>query len=111
MKSAIKGGFTSICPMPNTKPTCDSTFILQKILGEAKRVGVCNVFPYGSVTIGEKGEELTDFESLQNAGAIAFSDDGMPVTSAKIMRDALIKANKIGGNQDHKTDLDCGCIN
>ena len=95
MKSAIKGGFTSICPMPNTKPTCDSTFILQKILDEAKRVGVCNVFPYASVTIGEKGEKLTDFESLKNAGAIAFSDDGMPVVSAKIMRDALIKASSL----------------
>ena len=96
MKSAVKGGFTCICPMPNTKPTCDSTFILQKILAEVKRVGVCNVFPYGSVTVGEKGEELTDFDSLKEAGAIAFSDDGMPVVRAKIMRDALIKANKLG---------------
>ena len=54
IKSAIKGGFTSICPMPNTKPTCDSTFILQKILNEAKRVGLCNVYPYASVTIRRK---------------------------------------------------------
>ena len=95
MKSAIKGGFTSICPMPNTKPTCDSTFILQKILDESKRVGLCNVFPYASVTIGEKGEKLTDFEVLRNAGAIAFSDDGMPVENAKIMREALINANNL----------------
>ena len=95
MKSAIKGGITSICPMPNTKPTCDSVFILQKIQEEAKRVGLCNVFPYASVTIGEKGEELTDFEALKKAGAIAFSDDGMPVTSSKIMRDAMIKANEL----------------
>ncbi len=96
MKSAIKGGFTSICPMPNTKPACDSVFILQKIQTEAKRVGVCNVFPYASVTIGEKGEELTDFEALKNAGAIAFSDDGMPVVSSKIMREAIIKSNELG---------------
>lgn len=96
VKSAIKGGFTSICPMPNTKPTCDSTFILQKITNEAKRIGGCNVFPYASVTIGEKGEELTNFEELKESGAIAFSDDGMPVLSAKMMRDALIKANKLG---------------
>ena len=95
MKSATKGGFTSICPMPNTKPTCDSVFILQKIQNEAKRVGVCNVFPYASVTIGEKGEELTDFEALKNAGAIAFSDDGMPVVSSKIMREAIIKSNEL----------------
>ena len=95
MKSAVKGGFTSICPMPNTNPTCDSTFILKKIQDEARRVGLCNVFPYASVTIGEKGEELTDFEELKEAGAIAFSDDGMPVVRAKIMRDALIKANEL----------------
>lgn len=96
MKSAIKGGYTSICPMPNTKPTCDSVFILQKIQDEAKRVGVCNVFPYASVTIGEKGEKLTDFETLKKAGAIAFSDDGMPVVSNKIMREAIIKSNELG---------------
>ena len=96
MKSAAKGGFTSICPMPNTKPACDSVFILQKIQDEAKKVGVCNVFPYASVTVGEKGEELTDFETLKNAGAIAFSDDGMPVISSKIMREAIIKSNKLG---------------
>lgn len=96
MKSAVKGGFTSICPMPNTKPTCDSVFILEKIQNEAKRVGICSVLPYASVTIGEKGEELTNFEALKNAGAIAFSDDGMPVESAKIMREAVMKSNGLG---------------
>lgn len=114
MKSAVKGGFTSICPMPNTKPTCDSTFILQKIQEEAKRVGICNVFPYASVTIGEKGEELTDFEGLKNAGAIAFSDDGMPVVSAKIMRDALIKANNLNtfvASHCEEKELGKGAIN
>lgn len=114
MKSAVKGGFTSICPMPNTKPTCDSTFILQKIQDEAKRVGVCNVFPYASVTIGEKGEELTDFEALKNAGAIAFSDDGMPVVRAKIMRDALIKANELAtfvASHCEEKELGKGVIN
>lgn len=114
MKSAVKGGFTSICPMPNTKPACDSTFILQKIQDEAKRVGVCNVFPYASVTVGEKGEELTDFETLKNAGAIAFSDDGMPVVRAKIMRDALIKANSLGtfvASHCEEKELGKGAIN
>ena len=114
MKSAVKGGFTSICPMPNTKPTCDSTFILQRIIDEAKRVGLCNVFPYASVTIGEKGEELTDFEELKNAGAIAFSDDGMPVVRAKIMRDALLKANEIGtfvASHCEEKELGQGAIN
>lgn len=114
MKSAVKGGFTTICPMPNTNPTCDSAFILQKIKNEAKRVGVCNVLPYASVTKGEFGEELTDFEELKKAGAIAFSDDGMPVTRAKIMRDALIEANRIGtfvASHCEEKELGKGAIN
>ena len=114
MKSAVKGGFTSICPMPNTNPTCDSAFVLEKIQNEAKRVGLCNVFPYASVTIGEKGEELTDFEALKNAGAIAFSDDGMPVVRAKIMRDAMIKAealNTFVASHCEEKELGKGAIN
>lgn len=114
MKSAVKGGFTTICPMPNTNPTCDSAFILQKIQNEAKRVGVCNVLPYASVTKGEFGEELTDFEELKKAGAIAFSDDGMPVTRAKIMRDALIEANRLGtfvASHCEEKELGKGAIN
>lgn len=95
-KSAVKGGFTTICPMPNTNPTPDSAFVLEKIIKEAKRVNLCNVLPYGSVSKGEKGEELTDFDELKSVGAIAFSDDGMPVVNSKLMREAIIKADKIG---------------
>ena len=95
-KSAVCGGFTTICPMPNTKPTPDSTIILQKIIEEAKRVNLCNILPYASVTKGEKGEELVDFQELKNAGAIAFSDDGMPVVNSRTMRQAIIEAAKIG---------------
>lgn len=95
-KSAVKGGFTTICPMPNTNPTPDSAFILEKILAEAKRVNLCNILPYGSVSKGEKGEELTDFKELKKAGAVAFSDDGMPVINSRMMRQAIIKANSLG---------------
>ena len=95
-KSAVCGGFTTICPMPNTKPTPDSAIILQKIIDEAKRVNLCNILPYSSVSKGEKGEELVDFEEMKNAGAIGFSDDGMPVVNSKIMREAMIKADSIG---------------
>ena len=95
-KSAVKGGFTSICPMPNTKPTPDSAFVLKKIIDEAKRVNLCNVFPYSSVTKGELGEELVDFEEQKNAGAIAFSDDGIPVVNSRIMRQGIINADKLG---------------
>ena len=95
-KSAVSGGFTTICPMPNTKPTPDSAIILQEIIKKAKEINLCNVLPYASVTKGEKGEELVNFEELKQAGAIAFSDDGMPVVNSKMMRQAMIEADKLG---------------
>ena len=95
-KSAVAGGFTTICPMPNTKPTPDSTIILEKRIEEAKRVNLCNILPYASVSKGEKGEELVNFEELKKAGAIAFSDDGMPVVNSRMMRQAMIEADKLG---------------
>ena len=95
-KSAVKGGFTSICPMPNTKPTPDSAIILKQILERAKEVNLCNIFPFSSVTKGEKGEELVDFKAQLEAGAIAFSDDGMPVENARMIREAMIETNKLG---------------
>ena len=95
-ESAVAGGFTTICPMPNTKPTPDSAINLQKIIEEAKKVNLCNILPYASVTKGEKGEELVDFKELKKAGAIAFSDDGMPVVNSKMMREAILEADKLG---------------
>jgi dihydroorotase len=74
-KSAVKGGFTSICPMPNTNPTPDSAIVLKQILDRAKEVNLCNIYPFSSVTKGEKGEVLVDFKTQLEAGAIAFSDD------------------------------------
>ena len=95
-ESAVSGGFTTICPMPNTKPTPDSAIILQKIIEKGKEVDLCNILPYSSVTKGEKGEELVDFDEMKQEGAIAFSDDGMPVVNSKIMREAMIKADSLG---------------
>ena len=113
-RSAVKGGFTSICPMPNTKPTPDSAFVLQKIIDEAKRVNLCNVFPFSSVTKGELGEELVDFEEQKNAGAIAFSDDGIPVVNSRIMREAIIRADKLGtfvSSHCEEKSISAGAIN
>lgn len=95
-KSAVAGGFTTICPMPNTNPTPDSAIVLERIINEAKRVNLCNVLPFSSVTKGEKGQELVDFKAQLEAGAIAFSDDGMPVENARMIREAMIEANKLG---------------
>lgn len=95
-KSAVCGGFTTICPMPNTKPTPDSAIVLQKIIEEGKRVNLCNILPFASVSKGEKGEELVNFDELKEAGAIGFSDDGMPVVNSRMMREAMIKADSLG---------------
>lgn len=95
-KSAVRGGFTTICPMPNTKPVPDNVETLKWIIDESKKVDLCNVLPYASVTFGEKGEELVDFKALKEAGAIAFSDDGIPVVNSRIMREAIIEADKLG---------------
>ena len=95
-KSAVAGGFTTICPMPNTNPTPDSAIVLEQILNRAKEVNLCNILQFSSVTKGEKGEELVDFKEQLKAGAIAFSDDGMPIENAAMIRQAMIEANKIG---------------
>ena len=113
-KSAVAGGFTTICPMPNTKPTPDSAINLQKIIEEAKRVNLCNILPYASVSKGEKGEELVNFEELRNAGAIAFSDDGMPVANSRMMRQAMIEADKLGtfvASHCEEKSVSAGAIN
>lgn len=94
-RSAVRGGFTTVCPMPNTNPTPDSAVILQQIQDKIKQVNLCNVLPYSSITKGEKGEELVDFEEMKNAGAIGFSDDGIPVSNSRIMREAIIKADSL----------------
>ena len=92
-KSAVKGGFTSICPMPNTKPTPDNPETLKYIIDKAKEVNLCNILPYSSVTKGEKGEELVNFKEMLDAGAIAFSDDGMPVENARMIIEAMREVN------------------
>lgn len=95
-RSAVKGGFTTICPMPNTNPTPDNPEVLKMIIDEARRINLCNVLPYSSATKGEKGEELVNFAEQIEAGAIAFSDDGIPLTNSLNMRNAIIEADKLG---------------
>ena len=113
-KSAVAGGFTTICPMPNTKPTPDNIETLEKIIKEAKRVNLCNILPYASVSKGEKGEEIVDFKQLRDEGAIAFSDDGMPVVNSKMMRQAMIEADKLGtfvASHCEEKSVSAGAIN
>ncbi len=92
-EAAAAGGVTALACMPNTKPTADSPEVIRYILDQASGPGP-KVFPIGAVTVGEKGADLTDAKALREAGAVALSDDGMPIQSANIMRDALMRATR-----------------
>jgi dihydroorotase len=87
--AAARGGFTTICCMPNTVPPNDNRGVTEYILSEARKSAVVNVLPIAAVSKGLKGEELADLADLAAAGAVGFSDDGRPVPSSLLMRRAL----------------------
>jgi len=95
-RAAARGGFTTVCCMPNTNPVNDSLSVLESIRAEARKSAVVNVMPIAAVTRGLKGAELTDMAALVRAGAVAFSDDGRPVGDALIMRRALETSRSLG---------------
>jgi dihydroorotase len=88
-RAAAAGGFTSVCPMPNTKPVNDNATVTSYMIEKARRHAVVNVFPIGAITKGSAGEELAAIGSMKNAGAVAISDDGRPVMNARVMRRAM----------------------
>ena len=87
--AAVRGGFTTVCCMPNTNPPLDNEAMLNYVRTIAAREGVIRVFPIGCVTIGRKGEELADLNEMEMNGAVAYSDDGAPVSRPEVMRRAL----------------------
>jgi len=86
--AAAAGGFTSVCTMPNTAPVVDTADWVSW-LRSPERGAVVNVFPIAAATRGSQGESLTDFKTLQRAGAVAITDDGKPILNDDIMRTAL----------------------
>lgn len=94
-KASAKGGYSDVFSMPNLNPVPDSYENLKVQLDIIERDAVINVHPYASITIGQKGEELSDFEALSK-DAIAFSDDGRGVQSEEMMLEAMKKAKKLG---------------
>src|SRR6516225_2973407 len=88
-RAAAAGGFTSICCMPNTKPVNDSATVTSYIVQQAKAKDVVNVHPIGAITKGSAGEELAALGAMKSAGAVAISDDGLPVMNARVMRRAM----------------------
>ncbi len=94
--AAVAGGFTQVCCMPNTSPVCDNAAIVGYIAARGKEVGLCKIRPIGSITVGEKGESLSEMGKMKEAGAVAVSDDGKPVSDARIMRLAMEYASDFG---------------
>lgn len=115
-KSAVAGGITAVVCQPNTSPTIDNVDTVKYINEKAKKEGYCNILSYACVTKDMKGEELTDFTALKEAGnVVGFTDDGLPVMNAHIMRCAFEKARDLDlVVAQHAEDLNLsnkGCIN
>lgn len=87
--SAAKGGFTSVCCMPNTKPVCDNAAVVEGILRKAELVGSCNVFPIGAASKGLEGKEIAEMGLMKEAGIVAVSDDGKPIATANLLKKVL----------------------
>ena len=105
-RAAAKGGFTTVCCMPNTDPPLDSGATVEYIRSLAASEGVVRVLPVGCVTKGRAGSELADFGELSTSGVVAFSDDGSPVADSSLMRRALEYSRDSGlPITDHCEDL------
>lgn len=113
--AAAKGGYTGVLTMPNTKPVIDNVDILQKLNDIITKDSIVDIFPAVAVTIDQKGECLSKFESLKKAGAYALSDDGQPVMDEKVMEKALALSKQINLpvliHSEDKRFVNNGCIN
>jgi dihydroorotase len=89
VRAAVKGGFAAVCAMPNTRPVNDRIEITEFLLARARQAGRAHVLPIAAITRGSAGREIVDMAGLAAAGAVAFSDDGRPVSDDAVMRQAL----------------------
>lgn len=87
--AAVAGGWTSVCPMPNTQPINDNAAITRYMIEQAERAGLANVFPIGAISKESNGTELAEMGEMKASGAVAVSDDGRPVPNAGMMRRAM----------------------
>ncbi len=94
--AAVAGGFTAVCAMPNTKPVTDNQATVGFVKRQGEAAGFARVYPYGAISVGQKGETLAEFGEMVAAGAVAVSDDGRPVENSHIMRTALEYAMTFG---------------
>lgn len=104
--SAAAGGFTAVCAMPNTDPVTDGQAGVGFVVRQSIRAGMARVYPIGAVSMGQMGEQLTEFGEMVQAGAVAVSDDGKPVATSHLMRTALEYARTFGiPVADHCEDM------
>ena len=94
-KASARGGYTAVCTMPNLNPVPDSLEHLNEQIKLIEEQAVIHVYPYGAITVGQKGEELAELEAMA-PGCIAFSDDGRGVQNDEMMRDAMLRAKALG---------------
>ena len=94
-KASARGGYTAVCTMPNLNPVPDSREHLHQQLELIEKSGAIHIYPYGSITVGEQGEEFSDLEGMA-PDVIAFSDDGKGVQSEEMMRTAMLRAKALG---------------
>ena len=88
-RAAARGGFTAVCPMPNTRPVNDNASVTRSILERAAAVSPVRVWPIGAASIGSKGEALAEIAAMKQAGIVAVSDDGRPIATAKLLRQVM----------------------
>src|SRR3989440_5366294 len=88
-RAAVRGGFTAVCCMANTKPVNDNASVTRFILDRAKVAGSVRVWPIGAASVGSKGEAIAEIAAMKNAGIVAVSDDGKPIATAKLARQVM----------------------
>ena len=88
-RAAARGGFTAVCPMPNTKPVNDNASVTRAMAERAQAVGSVRVWPIGAASAGSKGEALAEIAAMKQAGIVAVSDDGRPISTAKLLRQVM----------------------
>ena len=94
--AAVKGGFTQICCMPNTRPVTDNKVVVSYILNRAREVNLCKVHPIGAITEGQEGKNLAAIGAMKAAGAVALSEDGKSVANTSLMANAMLYAADFG---------------
>src|ERR1700722_7065357 len=88
-RAAARGGFTAVCPMPNTRPVNDNASVTRSIMERATAIASVRVWPIGAASIGSKGEALAEIAAMKQAGIVAVSDDGRPIATAKLLRQVM----------------------